>query len=277
LKERRLLDFLIVHIASGAGRFRVADSEFGVAPGAIVWIPPDTPHEMEGFAPAMHCVYAHFDLLYDPARSHWDACIPGAVTDLGAWSNLHHPPMDHTAVGAWRGLLPLTNGPAVAAALSAICIEHRRAPSGNAVLLSGMLLQLVGLIIRGLAPVPRKSTHHQALQSALAFVNEHPGREVNVGQLASAAGLSAPHFRKLFREQNGRSPRAVHRHARIRKACELLVYNPALNVSQIAYSLGFSTVQNFSRAFHEVTGHSPSAYRAMGDGSPAPLSAHSSQ
>ncbi len=277
LRRRRLLDYLLVHIAVGTGRFRVGEQEFAVGPGDIVWIPPDTPHEMEGYAPVMHCVYAHFDLVYDPRRSHWDACIPGGVTDLSQWHALCHPPLDEPRINSLHGRLRLSNAPAVAALLAALCVEHRRAPSGNALLLSGLMVQLVGLVLAGSSPLPHRSTHHQALQSALAFIHEHAEQEIDLGRLAQAAGLSQSHFRKLFREQLGRSPRAVHRQARIRKACELLVYNPALNISQVAFTLGFSTVQNFSRAFHEVTGHSPTEYRAMGDRSAAPPSAHASQ
>jgi transcriptional regulator GlxA family with amidase domain len=33
-------------------------------------------------------------------------------------------------------------------------------------------------------------------------------------------------------------------------------------ISQIAFSLGFSDAHNFSNAFHEITGLSPSEYRA---------------
>ena len=263
LRSRKLLDYLVVYIAEGAGRFVVAGEEFPVGPGDLIWIPPDTLHEMEGYAPVMHCVYAHFDLLYDPARSHWDACIPGAVQDLTLWSSLMHPSLNDPLIDSWHGKLPVTNGPAIGALLSSICVEHRRAPAGNALQLAGMVLQLVGLIAQGMAPAGHPTPHHRTLEGALGFVHEHPDRPLDVGRLAGAVGLSASHFRKLFREHTGRSPRSMHRQARMRKACELLVYNPAMNISQVAFALGFSTVHNFSRAFRDVTGYSPRAYRRV--------------
>jgi AraC-like DNA-binding protein len=40
----------------------------------------------------------------------------------------------------------------------------------------------------------------------------------------------------------------------------MLVYSNR-SISETAYALGFSTVHNFSRAFSQVTGMSPGAYR----------------
>ncbi len=261
LPGRKLLDYLIVYIADGHGSFTVDASTFAVGPGDLVWIPPDTYHEMEGFAPSMHCIYAHFDLLYDPARSNWDACIPGGTLSLEPWTGLMHPPLDDAVIGSWKGTLPVSNAAAIGGLLTALCVEHRRLAADAAVQIGGMMLQLVGLILRGLSP-GRKSTPHAAqIQAALEFIREHADRDLHVGRLAAAVGLSGSHLRRLFRETVGKSPRAVHREARIRKACGMLVYNTRMNISEVAFALGFSTVHNFSRAFHQLTGTAPTAYR----------------
>jgi len=51
LKLRKLFDYLVVYIAEGSRRFTVRDSTFHVTKGDLIWVPPDTPHEMEGYAP----------------------------------------------------------------------------------------------------------------------------------------------------------------------------------------------------------------------------------
>ncbi|MBD3241643.1 MAG: helix-turn-helix domain-containing protein [Chitinivibrionales bacterium] len=264
LRSRKLLDYLLVYIAKGTGRFTVGNHTFGVHRGDLIWIPPDTPHEMEGFAPVMHCVFAHFDLLYDPRRSHWDACIPGGVLDLTPWAEYLHPPLGDPVIDGWCGKLPIDNAPAIGTMLTELCVEHRRTAATNALLLSAAMQRIVGEILRGLTPTTEKTAHAQAIQSAVAYIQEHAGRPLDVARLADAVNLSESHFRKLFRELTGCSPRALHRRARIRKACELLVYDTGMNVSQVAYALGFSTVHNFSRAFRDVTGVAPSVYRRGG-------------
>jgi AraC-like DNA-binding protein len=44
------------------------------------------------------------------------------------------------------------------------------------------------------------------------------------------------------------------------RAGEMLAYS-GLNVSEVADRLGFSNVQNFSRAFKDVTSNCPISYR----------------
>lgn len=261
LRRRVLLDYLVVYIARGTGRFTVGNETFGVHRGDLVWIPPSTPHEMEGFAPIMHCVYAHFDLAYDPRRSHWDACIPGGVLDLSPWADRMHPPLRDPVISAWSGRLPVSNAGTIGTLLTELCVEHRRAPARNALLLSAMMQRIVGEILRGLTPNVGSTAHVEAMQGAAAYILEHAGRPLDVARLAGALGLSESHFRKLFREHTGSSPRAMHRRARIRKACEMLVYDTGMNVSEVAYALGFSTVHNFSRAFRDITGVPPTTYR----------------
>jgi AraC-like DNA-binding protein len=72
--------------------------------------------------------------------------------------------------------------------------------------------------------------------------------------------LSVSHFRKLFRETHGESPRDMQNRALMQKACELVLHS-SWSITEIAYQLGFSTVHNFSRAFRREIGVSPQGYR----------------
>lgn len=75
-----------------------------------------------------------------------------------------------------------------------------------------------------------------------------------------SAHMSQSHFRKVFRETHGESPRALQTRARMQKACELVLHS-GLALTQIAARLGFSTVHNFSRAVKQATGVWGSEYR----------------
>ena len=74
-------------------------------------------------------------------------------------------------------------------------------------------------------------------------------------------GLSPTHFRRLFREHYRQSPRDAHLAAKMRRACDDLVYSD-LTITEIADRLGFTNVHNFSRAFRKAIGQPPSSYRA---------------
>jgi AraC-like DNA-binding protein len=47
----------------------------------------------------------------------------------------------------------------------------------------------------------------------------------------------------------------------MQESCKLLA-NEGLNVSETAYALGFSNVQNFIRAFSSVMGVTPKAFKS---------------
>jgi AraC-like DNA-binding protein len=264
LDERKLLDYVLVFVASGTGRFKVAGKAFDVGPGDLVWVPPNTPHTMRGYPPLMHCLYVHFDLLYDPQRSHWDACIPGRTYDFEACRRYMHPPIHDPLISSWRGKLPIDNPTTVETLLSAICFEHCRSPSGSALVLAGLMLQLLAEIMRGMTTSGAiKPAHVSELRKTEALIQECADRNLNVAELAGQARLSCSHFRRLFQQTYGESPRHMHRRARMRRAAELLVYSN-LNISEIANALGFSTVHNLSRAFRDLTGIAPTRYRQGG-------------
>ncbi len=257
--SRRLLDYLAVFVVEGDGVFQVGEETFKVRDGDMAWIPPDTPHTLCGGPKPMRLLFAHFDLLYDPARSHWDACIPAGTLDLSAFRVWMHPPLPDPVIGAWRGRLRVPNAPAVEAAFRRLCLEHRRAP-GDALLHGALLQELLAELLRGGGTTAARQPHEPAMRVARETIQTHPEAPLDLAALAAAARLSPSHFRRLFVAVHGESPRAMHRRARIRRACELLAYSN-LNVSEIAQQLGFSTVHNLSRAFRALNGVPPTPYR----------------
>ena len=266
LKERVLLDYLLVFVGSGEGVFSVGPGgPFAVGRGDLVWVPPLTPTEMRGTSKTMRCLYTHLDLVYDPARSHWDACIPGGTLDLSEFAALAHPPLRHPVVGSWSGKLELGERSADALALMAeLARRHRLAPGEAALELSGLALELLGLIHRSQnGETGQPGGRRNRLAAAAAAIQNSADQPKDIKQIARTAGFSESRFRKLFKDVYGRSPGDVQRQARLRKACELLAYGD-LNVSQIADRLGYQCVHNFSRAFRTATGMSPTAYREGG-------------
>lgn len=261
IEERRLLDYLLVYIVQGKGTFSIAGKRFEVDRDDIIWIPPDTLHEMRGTSPRMHCLYAHFDLLYDPERSHWDAVVPGGTRDLGDWRALMHPTLGDAVIDSWCGKLRIGNKSAVRDLLERICVEHLHYSESVAVLLSGLMLQTVAELLRGSnAGVSLRPVHWERMQSALGSIRNNLLTPICVEKCATDAGFSASHFRKVFREVHGLSARSARRNAVMQKARELLVYTD-LTISAISDRLGFSTVHNFSRAFRSIAGTSPRQYR----------------
>jgi AraC-like DNA-binding protein len=106
-----------------------------------------------------------------------------------------------------------------------------------------------------------------ALPSVLARVtrtvrmiegNQH--RQLSLGDLARAAGLSSYHFLRIFQQVTGVTPHQYVRRMRLRNAAARLASQKE-KVLDISLDCGFGDVSNFNRAFRTEFGVSPRTYR----------------
>lgn len=79
-------------------------------------------------------------------------------------------------------------------------------------------------------------------------------------QLSHAVQLSTSQLYRKLSALTGEPPNAFIRKIRLGRAMEMLKTTD-LNISEIAYSVGFNDPNYFSRAFGKEFGHTPSAYR----------------
>lgn len=87
-----------------------------------------------------------------------------------------------------------------------------------------------------------------------------PWDDKSLSDLACSVGLSPYHFHRLFSARFGKTPVEVAREARFRFSKQLLS-SSELCIQEIALECGYDSHSAFSRAFHRVTGQSPSQYR----------------
>jgi len=78
--------------------------------------------------------------------------------------------------------------------------------------------------------------------------------------LAASVGTHEKRLSRVFRERTGRTVFEFVREARLAEAQRLLA-NSALSVEEVALAVGFSGAANFSTAFRERFGSTPTAFR----------------
>lgn len=83
---------------------------------------------------------------------------------------------------------------------------------------------------------------------------------LGVKDLCRTAGLSNMQVNRKLKALTGKTPSIFIRSIRLRKAKKLLK-NPKLNISEIAYAVGFNDPNYFSRAFSEEYGVAPTIAR----------------
>lgn len=84
--------------------------------------------------------------------------------------------------------------------------------------------------------------------------------EFGVPELAEAAAMTQMQVYRKLKALTNKTPSQFIRSARLRRAVELLK-TTQLNVSEIAYEVGFSDPNYFSRTFHQEFGCPPAQYR----------------
>lgn len=83
----------------------------------------------------------------------------------------------------------------------------------------------------------------------------------SIGDYAQKLGITAGHLNRICREATGISASAYIEAARMVEASRLLAFTQ-LSISEIGYRLGYEDPPYFSRRFRQVTGKTPSDYRA---------------
>ena len=94
----------------------------------------------------------------------------------------------------------------------------------------------------------------------LVFIEEHAAEELTLDKLSRHFGYDKFHFSKIFNKYTGFNLRNYINNLRINNFIfeYRKVKNP--NVTKIALESGFSSIPSFYRAFHSVTGRTPSEY-----------------
>lgn len=145
--------------------------------------------------------------------------------------------------------------------------EGARPRVGTRALTEALLKQCLVLLLRrqlerGSEPVPwMAALADRRLAAAMTALLERPTEPFTVEALARIAGMSRSAFAVQFASKFGQPPMKLLKRVRLHRAGELLV-TTQLPVEAVARNVGFAGRSNFSRAFRELYGADPSAFRA---------------
>ena len=100
------------------------------------------------------------------------------------------------------------------------------------------------------------------VRKSVKLMAQKLGAEIALDEIASDAGLSRPHFYRLFKTQTGLTPNLMLNTLRMERAIEALTGTDEC-LADIGFSLGFSSQSSFSRFFASNVGMAPSDYRRV--------------
>src|SRR6267378_5516455 len=97
---------------------------------------------------------------------------------------------------------------------------------------------------------------------ARTFISNHRADDINLADVARATHVSTFYLCKIFKKATGLTFIEYRNRLRIESAKKMLL-NPNLNVSEIAYSVGFQSLTQFNRLFRRVVGMAPTRFRCQ--------------
>jgi YesN/AraC family two-component response regulator len=110
--------------------------------------------------------------------------------------------------------------------------------------------------------IQRENVEPPLIMQARRYIQVHQTEAICLDQVAKAVNSSRFYLCKRFKKFIGLNFTDYLARLRIEKSKNLLL-NPNLNVSEIAYEIGFQSLTHFNRVFKKVLGQSPTKYRAQ--------------
>lgn len=105
-----------------------------------------------------------------------------------------------------------------------------------------------------------RSREMEAVKELSEFIRNYPDTQLQIKQLSRRSGLSPTKLQEGFKLMHGRTVTDYIREVRIRKS-EELIKNTDLNISEVVYSIGFTSRSYFSKIFKKKYNCSPKQYK----------------
>jgi AraC-like DNA-binding protein len=133
------------------------------------------------------------------------------------------------------------------------------------------LLELLHVLSRDARPTPIASAGYlsrinsregDTIDKALRYLNQSFTEPVTARELCQHLHVSPATCNRLFHKSLGRSFKTMLIEMRISHACRLLLESTQ-PIVDVAYSSGFSNLSNFNRRFRQLKGRTPRQYRNL--------------
>lgn len=108
---------------------------------------------------------------------------------------------------------------------------------------------------------PRSIDYAERIYRAMDYVSRNIERDLSLEEIAATAAFSPFHFHRIFKAITGENVAEFTRRLRLELAANRLLAYPKDDITSIALSCGFSSSQNFTKAFKLRYSGTPSEYR----------------
>jgi AraC-like DNA-binding protein len=249
-------EYELHYVAATSGRYFVGDFIGEFEPGNLVLTGPNLPHNWISHVPAGEAV---------PLRSmivqFSESFIGGLIEFLPELAALT-PALEKSRHGAlFSGATTAEIAPVLGRLVEA------QGAARIELFMSIMVALSRATNIRTLASsdyLPDPSGYMSAgINKVLAHIACHLTEPFSESSVAEIAGQTPSAFSRSFRRHTGMAFVQYVNRLRINLACQLLMSDEAMRITDVCYAVGFSNLSNFNRQFLAQKGMTPSRFRTL--------------
>ncbi|MEK8026162.1 helix-turn-helix domain-containing protein [Pseudaquabacterium rugosum] len=249
-------EYELHHVVHTDGQFFVGDFIGAYGPGQLVLTGPNLPHNWVSDLPAGRAVPLRSRVLQFTERFIHDTTA--LLPELAALQPLLQL--------SRRGVLFTAHTTRQVALLLAELV------AAGGLRRIELFMSIVGALSRdaGAAPLASEAYHPDpsgfmatGINEALAHIRAHLTEDFNETDLAGISRLSPSGFSRSFRRHTGMGLAQYVNRLRINLACQLMMSEPSMPITDICFAAGFRNISNFNRQFLRQKGLNPSHFRAL--------------
>lgn len=261
--KRVIFDFEIIYIENGVMRLEIEGQKYNCSHGDIIFLRPGIPHTLscKGNVEQPHI---HFDFIADK-YSH-DIIVP-------LENNLETLPEkqkkwireDYLKINGINipYVLKLNNSVNIRDTLFQIIDTFTYEYQYSELDLQYLSIKLCTEIFKGYDEQTNQSyiLHKEVFDKIHNYIEKHLSEQISIDDLADYVGLSKFYLIRIFKKAFNKSPGKYLSSIKVKKA-KYLIQSSRNSIKEIAYDLGFDSVQSFSRWFKNLDGKNPAYYRS---------------
>jgi AraC family transcriptional regulator len=144
----------------------------------------------------------------------------------------------------------------------------KKIPNADKLEMDNLVLELLKQIVSTITNTPvdddvdaSLKTHHLfTIERAKEYINEKFSTDISLYEISSYSHVSPFHFSRIFKKFTSFSPYQYLLNIRLKHA-EMLLKNSSMSISEISFSAGFNSAENFATAFKQRYKMNPTKYR----------------
>ena len=238
-RPRGRKDFQLLYIAAGKAHFHFGDEEKIVTAGHMVLYRPKEPQKYEYYGE-------------DQTEVYWVHFTGGNVTNLLRSYGLTED----------KKVFYCGSGLEYQNIFRTMIYELQMCKDSYPEMLEMYLRQIFIMLQRYFKSSSKTDNSRvvEEIDKATEYFNAHYNEDISIEEYAENNHVSISWFIRNFKQYTGSTPMQYILSKRIYNA-EILLQNPAYNVTEISQIVGYDNPLYFSRIFKKVKGLSPSEYR----------------